>query len=273
MSEIAALGIIGSPVAHSLSPVMHNAALRALAIAAEYTLWPTSAADLPARIDRLRQAGVLGANVTLPHKVAVVPLLDRCVAVAQTLGAVNTIVREHDGSLTGHNTDAPAFYESLAALDLDLPTTRAVVLGAGGAARAALWALRQGGCQAITVVNRTQANAEALLQGHETALAAADPQVAAAVRASTLLINTTTLGWKPTDPAPLDLGLLHAGLLAYDMVYRTTPFLLAATACGARTSDGLEMLVRQAGLAFTLWFKREAPLELMRNAARSAIQA
>jgi shikimate dehydrogenase len=273
VSEIAALGIIGDPVAHSLSPVMHNAALRALAIAAEYALWPTSAADLPARIGGLRQAGMLGANVTLPHKVAVVPLLDRCVAVAQTLGAVNTIVREADGSLTGYNTDAPAFYDSLAALAVDFPATRAVVLGAGGAARAALWALRQGGCQQISVVNRTRSHAAALIQGGEIALDAADPQVAACVRSSSLLINTTTLGWKPSDPAPLDLALLHPGLLAYDMVYRQTPLLQAAERCGARTSDGLEMLVRQAGLAFTLWFNREAPLDLMRNAARAALQA
>lgn len=271
MSEVT-LGIIGDPVAHSLSPAMHNAALRALALAAHYERWPTPAASLPSRVAALRQPSMLGANVTLPHKVAVAPLLDRCVAIAQTLGAVNTIVRETDGSLTGHNTDAPALRDSLAALGVDFVGTRAVVLGAGGAARAALWALRDGGCCQITVVNRTLAHAQTLLETDERALANADSQLPTTLRESTLLINTTSLGWHESDPAPLPLDLLHPGLLVYDLVYQPTPLLRAADACGAATSDGLDMLVRQAALAFSLWFGQPAPLAAMRAAANAELR-
>ena len=273
MSEVSTLGIIGDPVSHSISPAMHNAALRALAIEATYGRWPTPAAQLPARVAALRSPGMVGANVTLPHKVAVAPLLDRCAAIATYFGAVNTIVREPDGSLTGYNTDAPAFRDSLLALGLLLPESQAVVLGAGGAARAALWALREVGCPGITVINRTLDNASRLVRPGEAALAAADPQAAAAISAATLLINTTSLGWQPGDAAPTDLALLHPGLFVYDMVYRPTPLLQAARSCGARAADGLDMLVRQAGLAFELWFRQPAPLEIMRAAAEAALRS
>ncbi|MBM7843313.1 shikimate dehydrogenase [Herpetosiphon giganteus] len=272
MSQIAALGIIGDPVAHSLSPAMHNAALQALAINQQYVRWHTPAAELPARVQSLRAEGMLGANVTLPHKVAIAPLLDRTLAIAQELGAVNTIVREADGSLTGHNTDAPALQASLQAAGIDLASQRAVILGAGGAARAALWALRNAGCQQISLINRTLSSAQALVLPHEQALAATDPHVADCLAKASLLINVTSLGWKDTDPAPLDLGLLHAKLLVYDTVYRQTPLLKGAAAIGAAHCDGLDMLVRQAGLAFSLWFNQPAPLAVMRTAALAALQ-
>ncbi len=272
MSQIAALGIIGDPVAHSLSPAMHNAALQAKGINQQYARWHTPAADLPARLQSLRSEGMVGANVTLPHKVAIAALLDRTVAIAQELGAVNTIVREVDGSLTGHNTDAPALQASLQAYGADLATQRAVILGAGGAARAALWALRNAGCQQISLINRTLSSAQALVLPHEQALAAADPQVADCLADASLLINVTSLGWKDSDPAPLDLGLLHAKLLVYDTVYRQTALLKAAAACGAAHYDGLDMLVRQAGLAFSRWFALPAPLDVMRAAALAALQ-
>jgi len=273
VSQIAAaLGIIGDPVAHSLSPAMHNAALQALGINQQYDRWHTPAADLPARVRGLRSEGMLGANVTLPHKVAIAGLLDRTVAIAQELGAVNTVVREADGSLTGHNTDAPALQASLQAYGADLANQRAVILGAGGAARAALWALRNAGCQQISLINRTLSSAQALVLPHELALAADDQRVAEQLAAATLLINVTSLGWKDADPAPLDLALLHADLMVYDTVYRQTPLLRVAAACGAAHYDGLDMLVRQAGLAFSLWFKQPAPLEIMRAAALAALQ-
>lgn len=272
MSQIAALGIIGDPVAHSLSPAMHNAALQALGINQLYDRWHTPAADLPTRVQSLRSEGMLGANVTLPHKVAIAGLLDRTVAIAQELGAVNTVVREADGSLTGHNTDAPALQASLQAYGADLAHQRAVILGAGGAARAALWALRNAGCQQISLINRTLSSAQALVLPHELALAADDRRVAEQLANASLLINVTSLGWKDADPAPLDLALLHADLMVYDTVYRQTPLLRAAAACGAAHYDGLDMLVRQAGLAFSLWFKQPAPLEIMRAAALAALQ-
>jgi len=273
VSEVSTLGIIGDPVSHSISPAMHNAALRALAIEATYGRWPTPAAELPERVAALRRPGMVGANVTLPHKVAVVGLLDRCAEIATYFGAVNTIVREPDGSLTGYNTDAPAFRDSLLAQGLAPAGSRAVVLGAGGAARAALWALREVGCPDITLVNRTLENASRLIQPGEAALAAADPLAAAAIAEATLLINTTSLGWRADDPAPTDLGLLHPGMAVYDMVYRSTPLLTAARACGARACDGLDMLVRQAGLAFELWFGQPAPLAIMRAAAEDALRS
>lgn len=272
MSEITTLGIIGDPVAHSISPAMHNAALRVLAIDEHYTRWHTPADHLAERVHSLRNHGRRGANVTLPHKVAVVSLLDRCVALAHEFGAVNTIVREHDGTLTGYNTDAPAFRDSLSALGVDGATTHAVILGAGGAARAALWALRQLNCRSISVINRNRERAAELVQAHEQAFSPDDSAVSMIMHDATLLINATSLGWNKHDLAPCQLDLLHGELLVYDMVYRDTPLLQAARTCGATTSDGLDMLVRQAGLAFELWFGVPAPLDVMRHAAERALQ-
>lgn len=268
-------GVIGDPVAHSRSPALHNAAFAWLGIPARYELWPTTAAELPARIESLRAPHILGANVTLPHKIAVLPLLDRLDAQAETIGAVNTIVRQDDGSLIGANTDAPAFLASLREdAGYDPANQSVVILGASGAARAAAVALVAADVRRLVVANRTLERAETLL-GDVLATAAGDPQLIALalddpelpalLAESTLLVNATSLGWHG-DESPLAADLIAPGMLVFDLVYRPTRLLRDAAARGARTLDGLGMLVRQAALAFERWTGRAAPLDVMRAA-------
>jgi shikimate dehydrogenase len=266
-------GVIGDPVAHSRSPAMHNAAFAHLGIPARYERWHTPAAELPARVASLRAPGMLGANVTLPHKIAIVPLLDRLDPLAELVGAVNTVVRVPDGTLAGYNTDAPAVVGTLATAGFAVAGAPVAIFGASGAARAAAFALAQAGAASITIVNRTLERAESLaadvLEHHAEsrlhALAADDPGLAGSLDGVTLLINATSLGWHE-DETPLDAALIPPGALVFDMVYRPTRLLRDAAACGARTLDGADMLVRQAGLAFERWTGQPAPLDVMRKA-------
>jgi shikimate dehydrogenase len=273
--QILLAGVIGDPVSHSRSPALHNAAFARLGIAVRYDLWPTPAAELPARIASLREPHMLGANVTLPHKIAVLPLLDRLDADAEAIGAVNTIVREADGTLTGANTDAPAFLSSLREDGGYDPAGRsALILGASGAARAAAIALVGAGIARLVVANRTLERAEELL-GDVLAGAEGDPQLFALalddtalpelLAETTLIVNATSLGWR-ADETPLAAELIPAGALVYDMVYRSTRLLHEAATRGARTLDGAGMFVRQAALAFERWTDRPAPLDVMRAA-------
>ncbi|MFL5805995.1 MAG: shikimate dehydrogenase [Roseiflexaceae bacterium] len=267
--------MIGDPVSHSRSPALHNAAFARLGIAARYELWPTPHAELAARIASLRAPHILGANVTLPHKVATLPLLDRLDPDAETIGAVNTIIREADGSLTGANTDAPAFLASLREdASYDPAGQSAVILGASGAARAAAVALVGAGIARLMVVNRTLERAEQLL-GDVLAAADSDPQLFAIAQddeallellaEATLIVNATSLGWREGE-TPLAAELIPAGALVCDMVYRPTRLLHDAASRGARTLDGAGMFVRQAALAFERWIGQPAPLGIMRAA-------
>lgn len=271
-------GLIGDPITHSLSPQLHNAAFAHMGVAAEYELWPTDAAELADRVASLRAPDVLGANVTLPHKRAVMPLLDTIDPQAALIGAINTIVREKDGTLKGCNTDAPAF---LAALQEDahyLSQGKAVaVLGASGAARAAVTALLEAQAAQIVVINRTLERAESLLADmvestdrppHLTTLTYDDPALPDLLQDMSLIVNATSLGWK-ADETPLEASLISSSMLIFDMVYRPTRLLREATERGAQTHDGLTMLVRQAALAFQHWTGQPAPLDVMYAAVRS----
>ncbi len=270
-------GLIGDPVAHSRSPALHNAAFAHLGIPACYELWPTPAADLPARIAGLRAAQILGANVTLPHKIAVLGMLDRLDPAATLIGAVNTIVRAADGTLVGTNTDAPACLASLRDDAGYQPAGgSAVILGASGAARAAAVALAGAGIARLVVVNRTLEKAEQLLgdllattdtDPYLRALAPDDADLPAALAAADLIINATSVGWQ-ADETPLAAEHIPANALVFDMIYRPTRLLHDAAARAARTLDGAGMLVRQAALAFELWTNQPAPLEIMRAALR-----
>lgn len=270
-------GLIGDPVAHSRSPQIHTAAFTHLGLDVRYELWQTGADELAARVETLRAPGVLGANVTLPHKRAVMALLDRIDPQAELIGAVNTIVRAPDGMLTGFNTDAPGFLADLRdALGYEPEGRAAVILGASGAARAAAAALIGAGCSALVVVNRTLERAEELLAD---LLAASDrdplllavapdaPELPELLGQSGLLVNATSLGWH-ADETPLPAALIPPGALVYDMVYRETRLLRDAATRGARAADGLGMLVHQAALAFERWTGKPAPIEVMRAAAR-----
>jgi shikimate dehydrogenase len=276
-NQIKLAGVIGDPVAHSRSPAIHNAAFAELGLLARYELWPTTAADLAERVASLRAEHILGANVTLPHKVAVLELLDRLDSEVRAIGAANTIIREADGTLTGANTDAPAFLASLREDGGYEPAGQAaVILGASGAARAAAVALVGAGIARLCVVNRSLEKAEALL---DDVLAAAnagpllfaltpgDAELADTLASAGLVVNATSVGWHG-DETPLPAELLPPGALIFDLVYRSTRLLRDAAERGARPLDGAGMLVRQAALAFERWTGRPAPLDVMRAAMK-----
>lgn len=283
------VGLIGDPVAHSRSPAMHNAAFTHLGIDAHYETWRTPAAELSARVQALRDPAYLGANITLPHKTAVIPLLDELEPEAAQIGAVNTIFKRADGALVGANTDAPALLDALREEGDFTPAGQSVmVLGASGAARAAVYALINADAAQLIVVNRTLERAEELLVDvietltdyHDapfddrtlprlTALALDGPDVGDTLAACSLLINATSLGWH-NDETPLPDPPIAPGALVYDMVYRPTRLLHDASARGARTLDGLGMLIRQGALAFTRWVGHSAPLDVMRAALKDA---
>lgn len=269
------VGLIGDPVAHSLSPAIQQPALDALGVAARYDLWPTPAADLPARIVTLRAPDVLGANVTVPHKLAVMDLLDEVSPLARRAGAVNTIV-QHDGRLRGDNTDVHGFAAALAEIAPEGAIRPALILGAGGAARAVVLALGERGGPPVMVANRDPARAGRLaadlsptpirIVGYD------DAALGTALAEATLLVNATSVGWHGEE-APLPLGLLEAlpaGALVVDLTYRETALLAAARARGLATLDGLPMLVHQGARALELWTGRPAPLAVMMAAAREA---
>lgn len=278
------VGLIGHPVAHSRSPAMHNAAFKHLGLPIRYELWDTPAPDIPERIASLRVPSILGANVTLPHKTAVIPWLDELEPEAQHIGAVNTIFKRDDGSLIGTNTDAPGLLADLReAAGFHPKGMRVVVLGASGAARAAAFALANAGVAHLTIANRSPDRARDLvfdpglpLNQEQRAFCSLDsPDLPNYLADCQLLINATSLGWQ-TDETPLpNLATtmpLSPGTLVYDMVYRTTRLLRDAEAGGARTLDGRGMLLYQGALAFSLWTSAAAPLEVMRDALQGALQ-
>ena len=269
------VGLVGDPVSHSLSPAIQQPAFDALGIPARYELWPTPAAELPARVAGLRALDALGANVTVPHKVAVIGLLDAVAALARRAGAVNTIVNR-DGRLLGDNTDIHGFAVALGDACPDAAGRSALILGAGGAARAVSLALAGMGVASVAVANRDPDRAARLAAD----VGPPTPRVVAydaatlsdELKRATLLVNATSVGWRPGE-APLPLGLLDAlpaGALVVDLTYRDTDLLAAARQRGLATLDGLPMLVHQGARAFELWTGKPAPLAAMLAAARRA---
>ncbi len=247
-------GVIGWPIAHSKSPAIHRFWLRALGIEGDYSRFAVRPDELGAAVRALPALGIAGVNVTVPHKVAVLDWLDGASAEAAAIGAVNTVL-VRDGGLWGTNTDIEGFAGPLAGRHVE----HAVVVGAGGAARAVLPALARLGVRRITVMNRSVAKARALLEGLEIE-GDAVPLAAAAPDAD-LLVNASSLGMKGEPPLRLDLGALPDGATVYDIVYAPleTELLAAARARGLRTIDGLEMLVGQAAVAFELFYGAKPP--------------
>jgi shikimate dehydrogenase len=267
--------VIGDPVAHSLSPALHQPALDRLGIPAVYERWHTVAADLLTRVESLRDPGILGASVTVPHKIAVMALIDEVSPAARRAGAVNTIVNR-GGALFGDNTDIYGFGVTVSdALGGHAPSI-AVVLGAGGAARAVVLALEAAGAGEIVVVNRDSGRAERLARDLHPApvrpLRLDEDVLTRELPRAGLLVNATALGWHPgeTPIALAHLDLLPAGAVVADLTYRDTDLLLAAQARGLNTVDGLPMLVHQGARAFELWTGAPAPVETMLAAAHAA---
>jgi shikimate dehydrogenase len=267
------VGVLGWPVAHSRSPAMHNAALATLGMDGwRYQRLPVPPWLFTESTRALGQSGFIGANVTIPHKRAALELADHASEAAYRIGAANTLTFAPDGSIAAENTDAPGL---IAALGDSPRGARALVLGAGGSARAAVWALREAGASEVLVWNRTPARAETLAREFG-ARAVPRPETA------DLLINCTSVGLdaptierSATDVEALNqLGLTfdQVGKYSYvvDFVYRSgsTQLLAAATAHGVRTLDGLEILLAQGALSLELWTGRRAPLEPMRRAVR-----
>jgi shikimate dehydrogenase len=271
------LGVLGWPVAHSRSPAMHNAALQALGMSDwRYQRLPVPPALFVETARSLQGAGFRGANVTIPHKHAALALATHASAPAREIGAANTLTFDGDGAIHAENTDAPGLIAALGSI-LDSPVgVRALVLGAGGSARGVVWALREAGASEVSVWNRTPERARAL---------AGDLGVrfASAPEPADLLVNCTSVGLEgvaversATEGEALNqLGLTFDQVGEYsnvvDLVYRSrasTPLLAAARAHGARTVDGLEVLVAQGALSFEIWTGVRPSREIMLAAAR-----
>jgi shikimate dehydrogenase len=246
--------LLGHPVAHSRSPVIHTHWLRTLERAGSYEAIDVTAADFTARLASLASEGFVGGNVTVPHKELAFRTVTRLDSAAAAIGAVNTLWFEK-GELIGGNTDAVGF---LASLDDSVPNwtaTTAVLLGAGGAARAVLHALQQRGVT-VRIVNRTLARATDLAARGPLATAHGFDALPDLLATADLLVNTTSLGMTGTAPLGIDLAPLKASALVCDIVYvpLETPLLRAARARGHRVVDGLGMLLHQAVPGFAHWF-------------------
>lgn len=250
--------VIGDPIAQSKSPLIHGFWLEALGLEGDYRRAHVKPEGLAAYIEERRaDPDWRGCNVTMPHKAAVMDLVDDPGNIRGTIGAMNTVVRQPDGALIGTNTDAAGFYAPLA--ELDLEGAPVAVVGAGGAARAVLFALARANVGPVTILNRSPLKAMGLLatfglKGDVVALDVQLPPVS-------LLVNSSSLGMKGQPPLELDLSPLPEGAIVYDLVYSPlqTGLLKAAEARGLDTVDGLDMLIGQAALAFELFFGATPP--------------
>lgn len=272
------LGVIGYPLSHSLSPVFQQAALDYHSIPATYSAWPTAGSALEATVARLRSDDYLGFNVTIPHKERMVELVDDVEEVANQIGAINTVVNK-GGSLTGHNTDAYGFIKSLREKAGFEPRGKSVLLlGAGGAARAAAYGLAHEKVSRLTIANRTVERAASLAGEFVGLIDQVEivPLDAIKVEAD-LIVNSTSIGMLHSDGegrSALATKLLPPGTLVYDMVYTPaqTPLIRQATHSGASVLGGLWMLIYQGAASFELWTGKPAPIETMYRAAEYALR-
>lgn len=279
------VGVIGYPLAHSLSPALFDAAFAALGIEARYEAWETPPEALERRLVELRAGDVLGANVTIPHKEAVVPLLDRLDERAERAGAVNTIAQE-GGQLAGYNTDVAGFARALREdAGFDPKGKRAFVLGAGGAARAVALALIEGGASIIEVSGRSPRRADGLVAALRPCTGSGitltwtywgDGTFLRVLPEADLVVNCTPIGTRGSEmegESPVARDLLPKAGLVFDLVYNPpeTPLLRAAKERGAQAVSGLGMLVYQAAESFRIWTGREAPVQRMLEAGQAAL--
>ena len=274
------LGVIGWPIAHSLSPVLQNAALRDAGLDYAYVALPVSPKELPAAVEGLRALGFRGFNVTIPHKTAIIPLLDEVEEGARIIGAVNTVVNE-DGRLVGCNTDAIGFLDALRGKGFGTEGKHVTLLGAGGAARAVIWALVQGGVRRISIGVRNPSKSGMLVEIFRDYTDIAlffwgSEEFRAELGCTDLLVNTTPLGMHPCVDAmpPVDLALLAKEALVYDIIYTPaeTKLLGQAAEAGHPVLNGEGMLVGQGAASFRRWTGKEANVELMRKVLRKELE-
>jgi shikimate dehydrogenase len=276
-SNTTVVGVMGYPVRHSLSPLLHNTAFAALGINWTSLAFEVAPGRVAGALSGVRALGLAGISVTMPHKDEVAALVDECSSVATALGAVNCVVNRQ-GTLRGENTDGAGFLASLArGAGFDPAGRRCLILGAGGAARAVALALAGAGCADVAVVNRTAARAGAVaaLAGQVGRVGRVDED--ADVAQADLVVNATPVGMTGTGAQDegwlVPPSLLHRGQVVADLIYapRPTAWLAAAADAGAKTVDGLGMLVHQAAAQLELWTGRPAPVDRMWAAASARV--
>ena len=283
------LSVFGDPVEHSLSPQLHNPALRACGIDAQYVRIHIKAEEFEEAVRLLPDLGFIGTNCTIPHKFAAIAAMDEVDDLARKLGVVNTVVCE-DGKLIGFNSDGPGFVRAVREeFSVDVRDLRIMIVGAGGGAgRAVAVQCAVEECERLVLVNRTYSKAEAVVAelapyfeshrvlGAKKRLQACTFEEAALKEEldnTDMIVNATPIGMKRTDPELLPAHLIQPHHLALDMIYSPleTKFLKAARANGARTTNGISMLLWQGVYSFEWWFNRDAPVEPMRAGLMAAI--
>ena len=272
-------GILGHPIGHSLSPLMHTLAFRHHSLDAVYLPFSVAPDDLGSAVAGAVALGMGGFNVTIPHKENIVTCLDEITDEASAIGAVNT-VQLREGRAIGHNTDGAGFLLPLQEMATPVSQLDACVLGAGGAARALAAALLGAGCPRLIIANRTFSRAERLAAELQSRYSDAEVRsihmsdAADAARQSRLVVNSTSMGMHQGDGSPLPGSCLGPEQVAYDIVYRPliTPFLQEARAAGATTIGGLDMLIGQGAAAFAIWTGLSFPLEAVRPALEAQLR-
>ena len=275
-------GLIGDPIEHSMSPAMHNAAFKNRGLDYVYLPFRVAKAQLGEAILGVKALNIRGLNITIPHKVSVIPLLDELDPLAEKIGAVNTIIN-NDGVLKGYNTDAHGFLRAMLEQDIEPDGKSIVMLGAGGASRAISFILAERGAN-LVILNRQLeldwavklGNSISRTFGREVkALELNEQNLAPVLRKANILVNTTSVGMSPnTNETPIPARLLESDLVVFDIVYNPvkTKLLTEAESAGAKAISGLEMLVWQGALAFEMWTGLTAPLEIMRKATIRALK-
>ncbi len=272
----ARLAVIGHPVAHSASPRMHQAALVEAGIAARYIKLEIPAGRLREALEKLQQLGFVGCNITVPHKIDALAACDIVDPAACELGAVNTVRFAEDGRIIGYNTDGPGFERAIAEnFGTGLAGLRILIAGAGGGAGQALsMYCAQAEAGILILVNRTADKLDPLLSrirqcyphANARTLPPDSPQIVGVAHQCQLIVNTSSLGLKDDDPSPLAHECFAPHHIVFDSIYKPAPtaFLEAAAGAGARTANGVAMLLHQGALAFSIWFPVAEPLEAMR---------
>lgn len=274
-------GVIGDPIEHTMSPVMHNTAFSKLGLDYVYVAFRVKAAELSQAVAAVRALNITGLNVTIPHKVSIIPFLDKLDPLAEKIGAVNTVTN-NDGVLTGSNTDASGFLQALLGQGVDPAKKKVAIVGAGGASRAICFSLAERGA-GIVILNRKleldwaeklAAEISEAFTIEVPALELNEANLAATLVKSELLVNATSVGMIPNpDQTPVPASLLKPGMVVFDAVYNPVQTRLRreAQAIGAKTISGLDMLVWQGALAFEKWTGQKPPFALMQQAAMKVL--
>ena len=273
-------GIIGDPIEHSMSPVMHNAAFKNKGLDYVYLPFRVKKEELGKAIEGMRALNIRGLNITIPHKVAVIQFLDELDHLADKIGAINTIVNDN-GVLKGYNTDATGFLQALLERGIEPKGKKVVILGAGGASRAISFILAEKGSN-LVILNRTWDRAKIcvdriseIFQREATALKLDRENLTTALSKADILINATSVGMSPNiSETPVTSNLLKPSLVVFDIVYNPikTRLQREAEVAGATAISGLDMLVWQGALAFEKWTGREAPIGVMREKVIKVLQ-